>query len=131
MNTCDDKKIFNKYKKRVESDLRNYPFWLIAIESKGLGYPTRWGGESKSKSISNSFLEDEALNDIEKERKVNCITEVLSKLDLSSKKIIEEGYFRDTYTREELQREMRLNKNKFYYFKNRALKKFMVALSYI
>ncbi|KOA86399.1 nitroreductase [Clostridium botulinum] len=125
-----DKNIFTKFKKKVENDLKNYPYWLIAIESTGLGYPTRWSGEASSKT-NVSFIEENVIDDIEKERKVNCITGVLERLDNNSKKIIEEGYFRDTYNREELQQELGLNKNKFYYFKNRALEKFMVALNYI
>ncbi|CAG7841170.1 hypothetical protein CLOHAE12215_02594 [Clostridium haemolyticum] len=126
-----DKKRFIKFKKKVENDLKSYPYWLIAIESTGLGYPTRWSGEATTGNSINSFVEENVIDDIEKERKVNCITGVLARLDKNSKKIIEEGYFRDIYTREQLQQELGLNKNKFYYFKNRALEKFMVALSYI
>ncbi len=34
-------------------------------------------------------------------------------------------------TREEIQESLSLDKNKFYYFRNRTLKKFMAALNYI
>ena len=29
-------------KKRVERDLKEYPFLLIAVDAGGLGYPTRY-----------------------------------------------------------------------------------------
>ncbi len=38
-----NKKIYERYKKNVENDLRNYPYWLLAIETPGLGSPNRWG----------------------------------------------------------------------------------------
>ncbi|KOC32538.1 nitroreductase [Clostridium botulinum] len=130
MNTCDDKKIFNKYKKRIESDLRSYPFWLIAIECPNLGYPTRWGNEGSS-NTPGSFVESSAFDDMERQWKVNAITKVLEMLDSKSKELIEKWYFRDTYSREELLQEMGIDKNKFYYYRDRALRKFMVSLNYI
>ena len=68
---------------------------------------------------------------MEKSWKVDVITKVLGQIDPTSKKIIEEWYFRDIMTREEIQESLSLDKNKFYYFRNRTLKKFMAALNYI
>lgn len=127
-----DKKKYEEVKKKVESDLRNYPFWLIAIEASGLGYPTRWGINNSTGAFkSGSHVEQSMLEDIERKGKVDVITRVLSKLDNKSKAIIEEWYFRDTANREDILKELNIDKNKFYYFRNRSLKKFMVALGYI
>ncbi|MCD3217798.1 nitroreductase [Clostridium botulinum C] len=126
-----DKKKFTRFKKKVEDDLRSYPYWLIAIETPNLGYPTRWGGEASTGNNINSFVEENAFDDIEKERKVNTITKVLRILDSKTKELVEKWYFRDMYTRSELLRELNIDKNKFYLYRDRALEKFMIALKYI
>lgn len=126
------KKKYEKAKKYVENDLRDYPYWLIAMETPNLGYPTKWGVTEKSSlPWERSYVEKNVLDDMEKRWKVDVITKVLSKLDKKSKKIIEEWYFRDTSNREEILRELEIDKNKFYYYRNRALKKFMIALGYV
>ncbi|HBJ2613321.1 TPA: nitroreductase [Clostridium botulinum] len=127
-----NKKIYEKYKKNVENDLRNYPYWLLAIETPGLGSPNRWGQIKQKNGYSHtSTVEEDMLRDMEKSWKVDVITKVLGQIDPTSKKIIEEWYFRDIMTREEIQESLSLDKNKFYYFRNRTLKKFMAALNYI
>ncbi|ABS41326.1 nitroreductase [Clostridium botulinum] len=126
-----NKKNYEKYKKNVENDLRNYPYWLLAIETPGLGSPNRWGEINQNKYNHTSTVEEDMLRDMEKSWKVDVITKVLGQLDPTSKKIIEEWYFRDIMTREEIQESLNLDKNKFYYYRNRTLKKFMAALNYI
>ncbi|MBO0537925.1 nitroreductase [Clostridium botulinum] len=126
-----NKKVYEKYKKNVENDLRNYPYWLLAIETPGLGAPNRWGQVSQSGYFKTSTVEEDMIKDMERRWKVDVITKVLKNLDNESKKIIEEWYFRDIMTREEIQESLNLDKNKFYYFRNRTLKKFMAALNYI
>lgn len=122
---------YEKAKKETEKVLRNYPYWLIASEAPNLGYPTRWNIKEKSSTVFSNSIENQVINDIERQRKVNVVTEVMKRLDTKSHKIIEEWYFRDTYTREELLKELDMDKHKFYNYKNRALKKFMIALGYI
>ncbi|NFB32674.1 nitroreductase [Clostridium botulinum] len=126
-----NKKIYERYKKSVENDLRNYPYWLLAIETPGLGSPNRWGQIKQNRYSHTSTVEEDMLRDMEKGWKVDVITKVLGQLDPKSKKIIEEWYFRDIMTREEIQVSLNLDKNKFYYYRNRTLKKFMAALNYI
>lgn len=128
-----ERKAYEKAKKYVENDLRDYPYWLIAIETPNLGYPTKWGVTIEKSSLpwERSYVEKNVLDDMEKRWKVDVITKVLSKLDKKSKKIIEEWYFRDTSNREEILRELEIDKNKFYYYRNRALKKFMIVLGYV
>jgi hypothetical protein len=125
---------FKKYKKAVEYDLKNYPYWLIAVETPELGYPTKWNVKIEKSSLpweNGSSVENNVLEDIRIRNKVNIITSILTKLDSNSKKIIEEWYFRDTSTQEELMKELDIDKNKFYYYRNRSLKKFMIALRYV
>lgn len=126
-----NEKIPNNLKKKVENDLKNYPFWLIALESTGLGYPTRWSAKASTSKNNSSFLEESVLKDLEKERKVNTITTVLTKLDSVSKELVEKWYFRDSYSRDEILKVLKMSKNKFYLYRDRALKKFMIALKYI
>lgn len=126
-----NKKIYERYKKNVENDLRNYPYWLLAIETPGLGSPNRWGQIKQNGYSHTSTVEEDMLRDMEKSWKVDVITKVLGQIDPTSKKIIEEWYFRDIMTREEIQESLNLDKNKFYYYRNRTLKKFMAALNYI
>lgn len=125
----NDKKVSAKLKRKVESDLKNYPFWLLALECSELGYPTKWG--EKGTNIKKSFVESSVFADLEKQRKVDTITGVLKMLDSKSRELVEKWYFRDMYKREELLKELKINKNKFYLYKDRALKKFMIALEYI
>jgi hypothetical protein len=119
-------------KKQVEEDLKNYPYWLIAIETPNLGSPVRWDlVKSKGASTGGSCVEMSAMEEIRRQWKVDVITGVLTKLDSKSKEIIEEWYFRELVNREELEKQIDVDKNKYYYLKNRALRKFMVALGYI
>lgn len=119
-------------RKRIEEDLKNYPYWLIAIETPNLGSPVRWDLMKGNNTFSGgSSVEISAFEEMRRQWKVNVITGVLSKLDSKSKQIIEEWYFRDTINREELEKEVGVDKNKFYYLKNRALNKFMISLGYI
>ncbi|MBY6897993.1 nitroreductase [Clostridium botulinum] len=127
-----NKKIYERYKKSVENDLRNYPYWLLAIETPGLGSPNRWGQQvNQSGYFKTSTVEEDMIKDMERRWKVDIITKVLKHLDPTSKTIIEEWYFRDNNSREELLKELNIDKNKFYYYRNRALKKFMVAIGYL
>ncbi len=104
---------------------------MLAIETPGLGSPNRWGQIKQNGYSHTSTVEEDMLRDMEKSWKVDVITRVLGQIDPTSKKIIEEWYFRDIMTREEIQESLSLDKNKFYYFRNRTLKKFMAALNYI
>lgn len=103
----------------------------MSIETPGLGSPNRWGQVSQSGYFKTSTVEEDMIKDMERRWKVDIITKVLKHLDPTSKTIIEEWYFRDNNSREELLQELNIDKNKFYYYRNRALKKFMVAIGYL
>ncbi len=95
----------------------------MAIETPGLGAPNRWGQQvNQSGYFKTSTVEEDMIKDMERRWKVDIITKVLKHLDPTSKTIIEEWYFRDNNSREELLKELNIDKNKFYYYRNRALK---------
>ncbi len=81
-----NKKIYERYKKNVENDLRNYPYWLLAIETPGLGSPNRWGQIKQNGYSHTSTVEEDMLRDMEKSWKVDVITRVLGQIDPTSKK---------------------------------------------
>lgn len=122
---------YEKYKRQVENDLKNYPYWLISMETPNLGNPIRWGKTGQGGYNGISTVEEDMLKDMERKWKVEVITKVLKNLDSTSKTIIEEWYFRDNNSRDHLLKELNIDKNKFYYYRNRALRKFMVAIGYI
>ena len=55
-------------KKRVERDLKEYPYLLIAVDAGGLGYPTRYDIVKDVKhpsDVKESFVENCAINEEE------------------------------------------------------------------
>lgn len=125
-----NKEIYNKLKKEVENDLRNYPYYLISIETPGLGSAIR-PDIIISKSIHPSDPVGKAIVDDEfKKVLVSSIERVYDSLDKESKKVIEFGYFRDDKTVQEVIDELNICKNKYYKIKNKALNKFMIGLGY-
>lgn len=128
-----DKEKFESAKIDVEDDLRNYPYWIIEERLPNLGKPTRWGEvHEKSRdcgrgsSVEASVLENEGIL-----KKIKIIDEVLNKLNKESKTIIEELYFRDSMRAGELQRSLGISRSTLYRTRNKALKKFMIALRYL
>jgi len=103
----------------------------MAEHSSGLGYPTRWGTSSDGSSIS-SYVEESAIDDIIRQKKVEIITAVLANLDKASKEIIEERYFRNNYSDvNELIEALNLSKTAYYKSEKKAIKNFATALGYI
>lgn len=123
------KEIYDKIKKEVENDLRNYPYYLISIEAPGLGSATRPDVIINRSSISDSV--GNGVVDMEFKRiMVNAINYVYDKLDGEGKKIIDHSYFRDDKTNKEVMEELKIDKNKFYKVKDKTLYKFAVGLGY-
>lgn len=121
-------------KKKVENDLREYPFLLIAIDAGGLGYPTNYEIVKDIKhpsTMKGSFVEDCVIDEEHNKKKVDKITRALSLLDIVEKEIVEECYFRNTYTNKEIMRNMCMSKAKFYKIKNYSLRKIAISLGYL
>lgn len=118
-------------KKNIEKNLREYPYWIISLGLPGLGSATRWDVVKDKPVFKNSQVENAAILDEIREYKVGAIEKVMINLDKKSKELIEKWYFQDTYSREELLSEMNIDKGEFYRLRDKALKKFGIALGYI
>ena len=105
------------YKKRVERDLKEYPYLLIAVDAGGLGYPTRYDIVKDVKhpsDVKESFVENCAISEEENKIKVDKITRALELLNRVEKDIIEECYFRNIYTNQEIIKNLFINKKTLY-----------------
>ena len=122
------------YKKQVERDLKEYPYLLIAVDAGGLGYPTRYDIVKDVKhpsDVKESFVENCAISEEENKIKVDKITRALELLNKVEKDIIEECYFRNIYTNQEIIKNLFINKNKFYKIKSNAVRKIAISLGYL
>lgn len=125
-----DKDKYEKIKKEVENDLNNYPYYLISIETPGLGSAIRPDviinrSLSPSDPVGKSIVENEY-----KRALVNAVGFVYDKLDKPSKRIIECGYFRDDLSVKEVIEELKIDKNKYYKLKENSLYKFALGIGY-
>ena len=116
-------------KKKIENDLREYPFLLIAVDAGGLGYPTNHEIVKDVKhpsTMKGSFVESCVIDE-----EYNKITRALELLDITEKEIVEECYFRNTYTNQQIISNMCISKAKFYKVKNDSLRKIAISLGYL
>ncbi|EGT4144240.1 DUF1492 domain-containing protein [Clostridium perfringens] len=123
-------KIGKEVKKLVEEDLENYPLWLINTELPGLGSATDWTKVYTKISSPGSYIEGIVVRDEEIKRKVEIITGVLMFLNPLQKQLVEEWYFRDMKCRNQILKELMISEGTFYRERNKALKKFIIALGY-
>ncbi len=123
-------KIGKEVKKLVEEDLENYPLWLINTELPGLGSATDWTKVYTKISSPGSYIEGIVVRDEEIKRKVEIITCVLMFLNPLQKQLVEEWYFRDMKCRDQILKELMISEGTFYRERNKALKKFIIALGY-
>ena len=121
-------------KKKIENDLREYPFLLIAVDAGGLGYPTNHEIVKDVKhpsTMKGSFVESCVIDEEYNKKKVDKITRALELLDITEKEIVEECYFRNTYTNQQIISNMCISKSKFYKVKNDSLRKIAISLGYL
>lgn len=125
-----NKELYKKIKKEVENDLRNYPYYLISVETPGLGSAIR-PDVIIDKNLSPSDPVGKSVVDIEyKKALVNAVGFVYDRLDTVSQRIIECCYFRDDITVSEVREELKIDKNKYYKLKENALYKFAMGIGY-
>lgn len=125
-----NKEIYKKIKIEVEKDLRNYPYYLISIETPGLGSAIR-PDLIINKNLNPSDPVGRSIVDMEYKRAlVNAVGFVYDKLDKESKRIIECSYFRDDVSVSEVKEELQIDKNKYYKLKERAIYKFAMGIGY-
>lgn len=123
-------RIGKEVKRLVEEDLENYPLWLINTELPGLGSATNWTKVYTKISSPGSYIEGIVVRDEEIKRKVEIITGVLMFLNPLQKQLVEEWYFRDMKCRDQILKELMISEGTFYRERNKALKKFIIALGY-
>lgn len=125
-----NKDVYKKIKKSVEEDLRNYPFYLISIETPGLGSAIR-PDKIIEKSLNPSDPVVRSVIDNEyKKALVNAVEFVYDRLDKNSKRIIECGYFRDDIRVGEVIEELNIDKNRYYKLKEKAIYMFAMGIGY-
>lgn len=125
-----DKQLYRRIKKEVEEDLRNYPYYLISVETPGLGAAIRpdiviYKSSSPSDPVGKAVINDEY-----KRILVNAVGYVYDKLDVNSKRIIQSSYFQDDIAVNEVIAELKIDKNRYYKLKNNAIFKFAIGLGY-
>lgn len=126
-----EKSEYKRLKDKVEKELRNYPYYLLNIESPGLGGATKWD-EIKCKEISQgSMTEKKAMDNEYMRRVVNAVDYVYDRLDDTSKRIIDLFYYRDDWDLSEILNELKIDKNRFYKLKSKTLNKFIIVLGYL
>lgn len=122
---------YKKFKRQVEDDLEKYSFYVISIETAGLGEATRWDKVYNKSSHHSDPVGRKAIDDEYKMILVNAIEHIYSKLDKRSKEIIKNYYFEgNTKTPEEVMIELGINKSRYYELKKISLYKFMMGLGY-
>ncbi len=114
-------KIWKEVKKLVEEDNTELP---------GLGSATDWTKVYTKLSSPGSYIEGIVVRDEEIKRKVEIITGVLMFLYPLQKQLVEEWYFRDMKCRDQILKELMISEGTFYRERNKALKKFVIALGY-
>lgn len=126
-----DEKKYKKFKKQVEDDLQKYYYYLISIETPGLGQATRWDKVYEKSNVPSDPVSKAAIDDEYKKILVNAIESIYNRLDENSKEIIKKYYFEDNVTRqEEVMKKLSITKNRYYELKKISLYKFMIGLGY-
>ncbi len=122
---------YKKFKRQVEDDLEKYYYYLISIETPGLGQATRWDKVYEKINTPSDPVSKAVIDDEYKRILVNAIDNVYDRLDEKSKRIIEEYYFKGNIIRaEEVMAELKINKSRYYELKKISLYKFMISLGY-
>lgn len=122
---------YKKFKRQVEDDLEKYYYYLISIETPGLGQATRWDKVYEKSNTPSDPVSKAVIDDEYKRILVNAIDNVYDRLDEKSKIIIEEYYFKGNIIKaEEVMAELKINKSRYYELKKISLYKFMIGLGY-
>ncbi|MBS5886284.1 MAG: nitroreductase [Clostridium sp.] len=122
---------YKKFKRQVEDDLEKYYYYLISIETPGLGQATRWDKVYEKSNTPSDPVSKAVIDDEYKRILVNAIDNVYDRLDEKSKRIIEEYYFKGNIIKaEEVMAELKINKSRYYELKKISLYKFMIGLGY-
>lgn len=121
--------MYKRFKSEIEDSLEKYPYYVMSIETPGLGSVTRWE-EVRSKSNTHGDpVGRTAIDDEYKRILVNAVEYIYDKLDDKSKTIIKYYYFEGNVIKpQEVMEELLITKNRYYELKKIALYKFMLGL---
>lgn len=122
-----NRELFSKVKPLIESKLKDYPYYQMSIEMPGLGSaipPNQiiYKSNSPSDPVAGEMVMLEYRRTV-----VNAVNFAYDKLDKDSKYIIDNAYFNNISSREEVIETLKISKNKYYKIKNNALYRFGVA----
>lgn len=126
-----NKEKYKMLKNKTEGELKRYPYYLLSLETPGLGEATNWNEIKVSGGTSVSIVEKEIIDNDHMRRVVDAIEYVYDRLDSTSKKIIELFYYRDDWEVKDIQEELHIDKNRFYKLKKKALDKFIIVIGYL
>lgn len=122
---------YKKFKRQVEDDLEKYYYYLISIETPGLGQATRWDKVYEKSNTPSDPVSKAVIDDEYKRILVNAIENIYNRLDENSKEIIKKYYFEDNLERpEEVMSKLKITKNRYYELRKMAIYKFMIGLGY-
>lgn len=119
--------------KRVESDLRKYPDWILRIEATGLGSTSNAMKDYKSYDFK-SLVESSVEYDDETKRKIIAIESVYdNRLNDRKKQLIDLRYFQQEprYKVMEVLGIKKENKNEYYKIRDFAILSFARVLGYL
>lgn len=125
------KEKYKKLKDKTEEELKKYPYYLLTLESPGLGEATNWNDIKVKGGAPVSTVEKSILDNAHMRRVVDAIEYVYDRLDSTSKRIIDLFYYRDDWEVKDIQGELHIDKNRFYKLKKKALDKFIIVIGYL
>lgn len=126
-----NEEMYKKFKRQVEDDLQKYYYYLISIETPGLGEATRWDKVYEKSNTPSDPVSRNVIDDEYKRILVNAIDNIYDRLDENSKEIIKKYYFEDNILKpEEVMKKLGIKSSRYYELKKIALYKFMIGLGY-
>lgn len=116
--------------KKVEDTLKNYPFWLLRLETPNLGSPSNYDKDKVIEQGVVSVVESAFEYEEYIKGKVKIIEGTMDLLDKDAKTLIDLRYFKDM-SRESVWNEMSICKNTYYRIRKEAIEKYAIGLGYI
>lgn len=120
-------------KKKVEKELREYPYKLMSLEISGLGTAINPTVKLEKNRFPFDPIAKILVNKEISERRLNVIEWVYEeKLTKEQKRIIQAFYFEDNITKpNEIIKELKISESTYRRLKKDSLTKFAMALGYL
>ncbi|MCG8541231.1 MAG: hypothetical protein MJA82_15045 [Clostridia bacterium] len=117
--------------KKIENMLEKYPFWLLKIETVGLGSPSNYKAIKSLECTVESVVENTVEYDEYVRNQIKLIDGIYDRLSNDEKILIRTRYFDDNEDIEDIIKIMNICKTKYYELRKSAFYKFALALGYI